>query len=304
LLQNNGQGQFTVVPTALAQAGMVTDAQWADLNKDGRPDLVLGGELMPILVFRNEPAGFVNATAAYFPAEEKGFWNTITLTDVNEDGQVDIVAGNLGLNSPVQVSEKEPAELYFADFDNNGSVDPFFCFFIQGKSYPFVSRDELNEQIYAMRKKFTSYQAYADATIQDIFPPEALAQAGKLTATENQTVCFLSTGGRFRKKALPVEAQFSAVTRILTGDYNRDGKQDLILLGNHSDNRLKIGSIDANYGCLLAGDGKGNFTYINQPRSGLSVAGDIKSAAAIKIGTTNYILLGAANEPLQFYRQP
>jgi hypothetical protein len=303
-LNNNGQGRFTVVPTPFSQAGMVTDAQWADLNKDGRQDLVLCGEFMPILVFQNEAAGFVNSTAAYFVAEEKGFWNTIALTDLNADGQLDIVAGNLGLNSPVQVSEKEPADMYYADFDNNGSIDPFFNFYIQGKSYPFVSRDELNEQIYAMRKKFTSYQLYADATIQDIFPPEALAQAGKLTATENKTVYFIITNGRFRKEALPVEAQFSAVTRILTGDYNRDGRKDLILLGNHSDNRLKIGSIDANFGCLLAGDGKGNFRYISQPRSGLSVAGDIKSATEIRIGKTDYLLFGAADAPLQFYRQP
>jgi hypothetical protein len=194
--------------------------------------------------------------------------------------------------------------MYFADFDNNGSVDPFFNFYIQGKSYPFVSRDELNEQIYPMRKRFTSYQAYADATIQDIFPPENLLKAEKLTATENRSVYFLNTNGRFIKKTFPIEAQFSVITRILTDDFNRDGEKDLILLGNHSDNRLKMGSIDANYGCFLAGDGKGNFRYINQQQSGLSVLGDIKSATAVTIGETNYILLGAANEPLQFYRQP
>ena len=106
------------------------------------------------------------------------------------------------------------------------------------------------------------------------------------------------------KKPFPIEAQFSVITRILTDDFNRDGEKDLLLLGNHSDNRLKMGSMDANYGCLLAGDGKGNFRYINQQRSGLSVLGDIKSATALTIGKTNYIVLGAANEPLQFYRQP
>jgi enediyne biosynthesis protein E4 len=304
LLNNNGQGQFALVPASFSQAGMVTDAQWADLNQDGRQDLILCGEFMPIMVFNNTLTGFVNGTAAYFPVEEKGFWNTLTLRDLNQDGQLDIVAGNLGLNSPIQVSGKEPAELYYADFDTNGSVDPFFNFYIGGKSYPFVSRDELNEQIYPMRKRFTSYQAYADATMQDIFSPEELMKAEKLTVTENKSVYFINTNGRFLKKVFPLEAQFSVITRLLPGDFNRDGHQDLILFGNHSDNRLKLGSMDANYGCFLAGDGKGNFTYINQQQSGLSVIGDVKSATEIKIGKANYILLGAANEALQFYRQP
>lgn len=304
LLNNNGQGKFTVVSAPFTSLGMVTDAQWADLNKDGRLDLVLCGEFMPIMVFTNELSGFVNKTATFFSSEEKGFWRTITLTDLNQDNQLDIVAGNLGLNSPIKASAKEPAEMYFADFDNNGSVDPFLNYYVQGKSYPFVSRDELNEQIYPMRKRFTSYQAYAEATMQDIFPPESLINAQKLTATEIRTVCFINNNGRFQKKELPLEAQFSVVTRLLTGDYNQDGNKDLLLFGNHSDNRLKIGSIDANFGCLLTGDGKGNFKYVNQSQSGLSVAGDVKSATEIKIQKSNYIVVGAANQPLQFYRQP
>jgi enediyne biosynthesis protein E4 len=292
------------VPAPFSQAGMVTDAQWADLNQDGRPDLVLCGELMPIMVFSNESSGFVNKTANYFPTEEKGFWNTIALADLNQDGQLDLIAGNLGLNSPIKVSEKEPAEMHYADFDGNGSVDPFFNFYVLGKSYPFVSRDELNEQIYSMRKRFTSYQAYADATMPDIFPPETLTKAQKLTATETKSLYFINNNGRFVKKELPLEAQFSVVTRLLPGDYNHDGKPDLLLFGNHSDNRLKIGSIDANYGCLLFGDGKGNFKPVNQRQSGLSVAGDVKSVLEINIGKRNYILIGAANEPLQFYHRP
>ncbi len=304
LLNNNGKGKFTSVQIPFSQAGMVTDAQWADLNNDGRQDLILCGEFMPITVFTNEPGGFVNATASYFDHEAKGFWKTISLADLNGDGKLDIIAGNLGLNSPIQVSEKEPAEMVFADFDNNGSVDPFFSFYMQGKSYPFISRDELNEQMYGMRKKFTSYQAYADAAVQDILSAEEMEKAQRLSVNENRTVIFLQTNGRFIKKDLPTEAQFSVVNQVLTGDFNSDGKKDVLLFGNHSYNRLKIGSIDASYGCLLAGDGKGNFTYVTQPQSGLSVAGDVKSAIEIKVGKQNYLLLGADSEPLQFYRKP
>jgi hypothetical protein len=302
LLQNDGKGHFTNVTTPFANIGMVTDAQWVDLNKDGRKDLVLCGEFMPITVFINAPDGFVDKTNEYFNNVPKGFWFTLCITDIDQDGQEDIIAGNLGLNSCIKVSEKEPGDLYYADFDNNGSIDPFFNFYIQGVSYPFVSRDELNEQIYPMRKKFTSYNAYSQATMKDIFSNEELEKAGKLSVTETRTLLFIHRNGKFIPSELPMHAQFSAVTNIIANDFTGDGKKDLLLLGNHSDNRLKIGSIDANYGCLLAGDGKGNFNYVSQPQSGLSIKGDVKSAVEIKANNTRYILVGICNDALQFYK--
>ncbi len=208
----------------------------------------------------------------------------------------------LAIISQIHFSEKEPAELYYADFDNNGSIDPFLTCYVEGKSYPFVSRDELNDQIYSMRRKFTSYKDYANATINDIFSKDELAKASKLTATESNTVCYLNRNGKFEKVILPLQAQFSVVTKILAEDFNHDGKTDLLLLGNRSDNRLKIGSIDANSGCLLSGDGKGNFTYVNQSKSGLSVKGDVKSANIIESNKTKYLMVGVADGPMQFYK--
>ncbi|HSQ44444.1 MAG TPA: hypothetical protein VLM16_05580, partial [Ginsengibacter sp.] len=202
----------------------------------------------------------------------------------------------------IHFSEKEPAELYYADFDNNGSIDPFLNCYVEGKSYPFVSRDELNDQIYSMRKKFTSYKDYSNATMQDIFSKDELAKASKLTATESNTVCYLNKGEKFTKVVLPLQAQFSVVTKILANDFNHDGKMDILLLGNHSDNRLKIGSIDANLGCLLEGDGKGNFSNISQTLSGLSVKGDVKSADIIELNNTKYLMIGVADGPVQFYK--
>jgi hypothetical protein len=303
LLVNDGKGKFTKADIPFNKTGMVTDAQWIDLNNDGRKDLVICGEFMPITVFINTPEGFKDKTSDYFDAPQKGFWLQIAFADVNGDGKPDLIAGNLGLNSQIHASEKEPAALYYADFDNNGSIDPFFNFYIQGKSYPFVSRDELNEQIYPMRRKFNSYKAYADATINDIFSAEDLAKAGKLSVSEIKTTLFINHDGKFKTADLPIEAQFSAVNQILTGDFDHDGLTDILLLGNHSDNRLKLGSFDANYGCLLKGDGKGGFKYVNQPSSGLSVTGDVKSAVEIKINNTNYLLIGLSDGPLQFYKE-
>lgn len=302
LLNNDGKGKFTIINTSFSDVGMVTDAQWCDLNNDGRKDLILCGEFMPITVFINTTTGFTDKTKDYFSAPDNGLWFSLTVADVDKDGKPDIIAGNLGRNTQIHFSSKEPAELYFADFDGNGSIDPFLNCYVQGTSYPFVSRDELNDQIYAMRKKFTSYKDYSGAVISNIFSADDLAKAGKLTATECNTVCYLNRNSRFEKAILPLEAQFSVVTKIIADDFDKDGKPDLLLLGNHSDNRLKIGSIDANYGCLLKGDGKGGFTYEPQTVSGLSIKGDVKSAETMQVGNEKYICIGVADGPMQFYK--
>ncbi len=303
LLTNNGKGQFTIASIPFSEAGMVTDAQWSDVNSDGRKDLLLCGEFMPLMVFINNASGFLDKTSEYFDKPENGFWFSLAVADIDGDGKEDIIAGNLGMNSPLHISEKEPAELFYTDFDGNGSIDPFLNFYVQGKSYPFVSRDELNEQIYPMRKKFTSYKNYADATMSEIFNPDELAKAAKLSAVQNRTLCLLNRNNKFARMELPLQAQFSIVSKILTDDFNHDGKTDILLFGNHSDNRLKLGSIDANYGCLLTGDGKGNFKYVDQPSSGVCVTGDVKSAQKMVIDGKKYIAVGVADGELIFYKE-
>jgi len=303
LLVNDGKGNFTAATVPFANIGMVTDAQWIDLNGDGRKDLVLCGDYMPITVYLNTKEGFVDKTSDYFSGAQKGFWNKLEFADVNGDGNPDLIAGNFGLNTQIKVSEQQPGEMYFSDFDKNGSIDPFFNYYIQGKSYPFVSRDELNEQISAMRKRFTSYRAYADADITNVFFPAELKDATKLEVNQLKTTLFINKDGKFVATDLPVQAQFAPVTQIITGDFDKDGHTDLLLLGNKSDNRVKIGAMDANYGCLLKGDGKGGFTYIVQPVSGLSVAGDVKSAIETRINGLPYLLIGASDNPLQFYQE-
>ena len=303
LLVNNGKGRFTVAEIPFAYDGMVTDAQWVDVNNDGRKDLILCGEFMPIKIYLNTLNGFVDKTEDFFKEPANGFWNTLCVADVDGDGKKDIIAGNLGLNSPIQVADSIPAEMIYADFDGNGSIDPFLNFYIQGKSYPYVSRDELNEQIRGMRKRFSSYKNYADATMKEILTPQEMTNSSRLFMNESRTVCFLNKGDKFIKSILPLQAQFSMVNKIISGDFNHDGKIDLLLFGNHTDNRLKIGSIDANYGCLLCGDGKGKFEYVTQPASGLSVKGDVKAAEEITIAGKKYIIIGISGSELNFYEE-
>jgi enediyne biosynthesis protein E4 len=297
LLINNGKGRFTdmtnsVLPL-LADVGMVTDAAWIDLNKDKYPDLLLTGEFMPIRVFINQQGkGFEEQTRQYFDEANNGLWNRLAIADFDHDGDDDFVTGNFGLNSQLKASKEKPLTLVYNDFDKNSSIDPILVTHIQGKPYPFAGRDELLDQIYPMRKKFTSYAAYADATLTSLFTAEELKSAKTLTADELRTVYFENTGSKFVKHALPVEAQYAPVHAIEILDYNNDGNLDLILGGNQSAIRIRVGQIDANYGQLYQGNGKGNFTYVPQLASGISLSGDVKSLKMVKTGTKNYLLAG------------
>ena len=218
---------------------------------------------------------------------------------LNKDGKPDLIIGNFGLNTQCKVSDKQPAEMYYKDFDENGTIDPVLCFYNQGKSYPFLSRDELVSQVNGMSKKFKYYKDYADATLSDIFTPEQLKDASHLKVNILSTTYFeTSSDGRFHKKDLPVEAQFSPVYTITTIDYNKDGNEDLLLCGNINHARLRFGNYDANYGVLLKGDGKGNFTYINQQQAGLYLRGDVRSV----ININDILLFGISQKDIKAYK--
>lgn len=303
LLVNDGKGKFTTATVPFKNIGMVTDAIWHDWDNDGRLDLLLAGEMMPLTFYRNTANGFEQDYEALFETTPEGFWTSLAITDFNADGKADLVAGNIGLNTPFKVSEKQPAELIYADFDKNGSVDPFFNFYVKGELYPYVSRDELNDQIYAMRKKFTSYEQYADATMKDIFTTQELSMSARLYASEQNTTVFLNQNGKLRATHLPVEAQFSMVRKIVTGDFNDDGHEDFLLFGNQVANRLKMGAINANQGSLFLGNGKGGFTYLPQFKSGLRTYGEVKSALPITIAGMPTLLIGATGQPLRAYEK-
>ncbi|MFK7811849.1 MAG: FG-GAP repeat domain-containing protein, partial [Maribacter sp.] len=285
ILINDGKGNFTeatkIYALDLENMGMVTDALWADMNQDQVKDLVVVGEWMPISVFININGKLENKTSDYFDKKYKGWWNTIEVGDFNGDGQPDIIAGNMGTNTQFKVSETESAELYYSDFDQNGSIDPIFCYYIDGKSYPYVTRDELVGQLSRLRSKYTSYESYSNETITDVFTEEELSVANKLTANHMKTTLFLSGNEKYEIAPLPIQAQYSPVYSIVQSDLNKDGNQDLLLFGNNEHFKLRLGKFDANYGVMLIGDGNGSFNYIDQTESGLKVNGDVSSSVLI-----------------------
>ena len=293
LLINDGKGHFTdqvsTLAPALQKIGMVTDAAWIDMNGDHINDLVVIGEWMPITVLINNNGKLENRTSEYFDKAYSGWWNKLLIHDFNKDGKPDLIVGNMGLNSQCKVSDEEPAEMFFKDFDDNGSVDPVLCFYIQGKSYPYVTRDELFDQISSMRPRFKDYKSYADVTMKEIFTENEMKNVNHLQANYLKTAFFESgVNGKLHEKPLPLEVQFSPVFTIMVLDFDHDGKEDLLLCGNINRARLRFGKYDANHGILLKGDGKGNFNYINQQQSGFNLRGDIRSV----ININNYLIFG------------
>jgi hypothetical protein len=173
---------------------------------------------------------------------------------------------------------------------------------VQGKSYPFPSRDELLDQMYGMRAKFTDYASYAEATLKDIFSANDLKDAKTLKATILESVYLENQKDKFVMHKLPREAQFSPIYALSALDYNHDGNMDFVTAGNQSSIRIRIGVIDANFGQLYEGDGKGNFTYIPQPKSGLSTTGDVKSLQMIEVAGDPYLLVGINNVGVKAYK--
>ncbi|MEM9328237.1 MAG: VCBS repeat-containing protein, partial [Bacteroidota bacterium] len=295
VLENDGRGRYKVALEISDNLGHVKDAIWGDLQGDGTSELIVAGEWMPISVWSWIEGSFTNETPRLFEERRSGWWNALALRDFNGDGMLDIVAGNNGLNCQIKVNLKEPAELYYADFDENGSVDPILCYFVQGERYPYATRKELLKQLAPLQSKFTSYESYAEAKIEDVFDRGELRSAERLVATNFETTIYLSqSDGTFRLGTLPIEAQYAPVEAIAVDDFDRDGELDLILAGNNSYSSLRLGKFSANYGQLLRGDGKGGFEYVPQYESGLRITGDVREILRWGEGQLLFGITGAS----------
>jgi hypothetical protein len=287
-LYHNVDGRLVDVTDSLApglrNVGLVTAATWADVDHDGHPDLLVATEWGPIHYFHNNGHGFDDQTQAAGLAGITGWWCSLAAVDVDGDGRIDLVAGNVGLNTKYHATAAEPTIMYAGDFDGRGREALIEAQYQDGKLYPARGRSKLAYTFPWLPKKYPTYQAYAQATVQDIFGADHLNAVHKFAATELASGVFRQQRDHtFKFEPLPRIAQIAPINTIIARDFDGDGKTDLYCVGNNFGPEPSTGRFDGSLGVLLKGDGHGGFEPILPADSGLSVTGEAHAAAAIDL---------------------
>lgn len=294
LLRNDSQAGTVKFVDASGQLpdqgklGMVSAALWTDTDNDGDRDLFLAGEFMPLTVLENDNGSFRKSEIP----NSGGWWNSIAAADFDQDGDLDYVAGNLGLNSRYQASPDQPVCAYAKDFDKNGRIDPVLCHYMEGTNYIAHSRDMLIKQINSMRVRFKSYTKFGSTPFERSFTAAELSDALVLRSETFATSYIENLGnGAFRIQALPVEAQVAPMYGIQTTDLNQDGFMDVLMIGNSFSTEIMAGRYDASKGLVLLGNGQGTFQPQTVNESGFFVDKDAKALAKIITvdGTSNWL---------------
>lgn len=302
LFENDGKGNMRDVSTNFVGGnvlGMISDAAVADLNGDEWPDLIMAGEWTPVKVFINDSGKFIERSKEFISQPNHGWWNRILSGDFDNDGDLDFILGNLGVNAQIRADEKSPTKLYYSDIDNNGSLDPILTYYIEGVSYPAPYLDDLLSQVPSLRKKIFYYKDYGKVTIEDILPAEVRDSVPVLFADKLESVVLRNDGGKLTMIDLPLQAQFSPVFSILKTDANGDGFDDIILSGNLTQTRVLFGRYDANHGMLFLGNSNGEFRYVSQAESGLKLRGDVRGSVAID----DLLIFGVNSDSIQVYKR-
>jgi hypothetical protein len=298
LLRNDGTGIFAdqtaILAPGLNEIGMITDANFNDIDADGDLDLVVIGEFMGIEIFLNDQGSFTKKASEL--QQEKGWWSALKIADVNQDGFPDLIVGNHGENSRFKASKEQPICLFVQDFDQNGALDPVMGFTAtDGKVYPYNLRHNLIDQMKGLKKKFPDYNSFKNADLNTIFSEEALNLSTKATAVELKTSIYINDGnGGFTSIPLPKQVQMSPIFAIETGDFDLDGDIDIVLAGNLFRVKPEVGRYDASFGTFL--ENTGNDTIgtpifkVTPGNKGLKVTGEVRS-----IQKTNNTLLFVRN---------
>ncbi len=298
LLRNEG-GKFQDVTSEvfphLENWGMITDIKSADLNGDGIAEMVIVGDWMPVSVFSFNGKKYTDVTATYGLQQSSGWWKTITLADVDGDGDIDILAGNIGLNHRLRTSPEQPITLISKDFDGNGSQDPIMCFYHDAKLYPFAGRDMIIGQLPMLKKNFIRYTPYANATIQDIFTKEQLKDSDYYYVRSFETTLFRNQSGKFTAEPLPYRAQLHPTYSILVHDFNQDGRVDMLLAGNFKYMETETGELDAGNGTLLIQQPDGTFRFEENRTHGFWAQKEVRKMAFIQMAGGRQAILTANN---------
>lgn len=302
LLENQG-GKFVDVSMekapGLYELGMVTAADWLDYNNDGLDDIVVVGEWMPVTIFVQRADGQFEKQIMDGLEDSEGWYYSVKADDIDQDGDQDIVVGNLGLNYKYKASMQEPFEVYSYDFDENGSLDIVLSYYEHGESFPVRGKSCSTQQIPSIGEKFKTYAKFGESNLQDVYGA-ALNTALNLKAKTFASAYIENLGDDgFKIRNLPSLAQASSINSILINDYDGDGHKDLLVSGNLYPAEIETPRNDAGTGLLLKGDGKGNFSPVATNESGFFTPNDVKDMKVIKVGAREVILVANNDDYLQ-----
>jgi len=303
---NNENGKFTDVTNAFAPdlqyAGMITDAIWQDINNDGSIDLVVVGEWMPITIFENHQGVLVNKTIDYGLDHTNGWWNSIEGDDLDQDGDIDFVVGNLGLNTKFKASKKEPLHIYCADFDENNKLDIVLAQNYGNSCFPIRGRECTSEQMPFISGKYPTFDLFANANIFDIFGMDKLNNSLHLEAKILSSIILINEGENFQIKPLPIRAQFAPINGILIDNFDRNGEKDILLIGNSYAPEVETGRSDAGTGLCLIRTNENILYPLSFKKSGFFT--DLNAKSIVSLNTINnqkLILVANNNNRLQAF---
>lgn len=295
LLQNDKTGRFKDVTAQYAKelstAGFVTKGVWVDIDKDGDQDLILSLEWGGITAFINNKGTFTKKQLT----DKKGWWNFVLPCDVNNDGNIDLIAGNLGLNSRLKASDKNNVKMYYNDFDGNGKSEQILTYYIAGKEIPFSNKAELEKQLPLLKKKFLYAKDLAKASLNEIFTSKKLEEATKQTANYFANAVFINDGKmNFTLTPMPWQAQLTSYRDAVVVNANGDKLPDILLVGNYYENNIEMGRYDADFGTLLINMGRGSFSA--EAISGVNLKGQSRHIKKLKIGEKETFVVARNND--------